>query len=127
MDKKIKKRWLKALRSGKYEQYIGALHLKGDGYCCLGVLCDILRKDFPGLEWEETDFCPEGPGTPPIYSIFGEDAILPEEILQHAGLGAENSMVSITNKNDSHPFDLTELNDDGRTFEEIADIIEKYL
>ena len=42
MDKMWKKKWVKALRSGKYEQCTGRLHLKGDGYCCLGVLCDIV-------------------------------------------------------------------------------------
>lgn len=39
MNKKIKKLWVKALRSGKFEQTTGALYNEGnDGYCCLGVL-----------------------------------------------------------------------------------------
>lgn len=44
MKKKIMKKWVKALRSGDYKQTTGCL--KDDtGYCCLGVLCDIYRKD----------------------------------------------------------------------------------
>lgn len=43
MDVKIKKQWIKALRSGKYKQTRG--RLKGDGgFCCLGVLCDVLGE-----------------------------------------------------------------------------------
>lgn len=30
--------WIAALRSGKYEQCQGRLHLEADGFCCLGVL-----------------------------------------------------------------------------------------
>jgi hypothetical protein len=40
MNKKVKTKWLEALRSGKYKQ--GKARLKREGkYCCLGVLCDI--------------------------------------------------------------------------------------
>lgn len=43
-----KKRWLKALRSGEYEQ--GAQYLKTpDGaFCCLGVLCDLAKVQWRG-------------------------------------------------------------------------------
>lgn len=41
MDKKLKTKWLRALRSGKYKQARGAMRVR-DGktvlYCCLGVL-----------------------------------------------------------------------------------------
>jgi hypothetical protein len=47
LDKKIKHKWLKALRSGKYEQGTGTLKsVAYDGtatYCCLGVLCDVVN------------------------------------------------------------------------------------
>lgn len=41
MDPKFKRKWLEALRSGKYKQRKGALRCKDGMYCCLGVLCDI--------------------------------------------------------------------------------------
>ena len=40
MKEEIKDKWVEALRSGKYKQCKGRLQKK-DGYCCLGVLCDI--------------------------------------------------------------------------------------
>lgn len=50
MDKKIRNKWVKALRSGKYKQGTGALVSPGNGqkkdrFCCLGVLCAITKKD----------------------------------------------------------------------------------
>ena len=40
MDQKLKAKWVKALRSGRYRQ--GRLKLYRNGaYCCLGVLCKI--------------------------------------------------------------------------------------
>lgn len=45
MNKKIKKAWLKALRSDDYEQGVGQLcYTENDGidhFCCLGVLIDV--------------------------------------------------------------------------------------
>lgn len=38
--KKDIKKWCAALRSGKYQQGKGQLQTK-DGYCCLGVACDV--------------------------------------------------------------------------------------
>ena len=43
MIPRIKKLWVKALRSGKYKQGRNALCHAGR-YCCLGVLCDIAVK-----------------------------------------------------------------------------------
>lgn len=43
MKSELKKTWIEALRSGKYEQ--GTHNLKRNGkYCCLGVLCEIAGK-----------------------------------------------------------------------------------
>lgn len=47
MDKKLKAKWLRALRSGKYLQVRGTLQgvrLDGKiGNCCLGVLCKVAK------------------------------------------------------------------------------------
>lgn len=40
MNPEWKKKWVEALRSGKYKQGKEALCF-GDKYCCLGVLCEI--------------------------------------------------------------------------------------
>lgn len=42
---KVKKQWIKALKSGKYKQGFITLHnQKDDTFCCLGVLGDIHPK-----------------------------------------------------------------------------------
>jgi len=41
----LMKRWIAALRSGEYKQGRGQLVDNGK-YCCLGVLCDISKKQF---------------------------------------------------------------------------------
>ena len=55
-QKKIKlaKRWIAALRSSKYKQGYGYL-VSGNKYCCLGVLCDVAKKEF-GIIKNISDF-----------------------------------------------------------------------
>jgi hypothetical protein len=50
MNKAIARKWVRALLSGKYQQGRGTLR-RSENYCCLGVLCDIYRKDVGG-SWE---------------------------------------------------------------------------
>lgn len=44
MDKKLKTKWVNALRSGRYKQDQGCLKVRGGGYCCLGVLAVVSGK-----------------------------------------------------------------------------------
>ena len=41
MKPELKKKWLEALKSGRYKQGQGMLRAE-DKYCCLGVLCDLI-------------------------------------------------------------------------------------
>lgn len=43
MDAKLKAEWVKALRSGEYEQCNGSLTSRGK-YCCLGVLNRVAKR-----------------------------------------------------------------------------------
>jgi hypothetical protein len=43
--------WVKALRSGDYQQAVGHL-FDDDAYCCLGVACEVI-----GLPWESFANC----------------------------------------------------------------------
>jgi len=67
----VKQKWLKALRSGRYEQANGALEEDGKN-CCLGVLAceepELFDKDpysylpdftFKGTDWQNEGFLPE--------------------------------------------------------------------
>ena len=47
MQPKLKKKWLKALRSGEYRQTTRKLKSRNGAFCCLGVLCDI-----QGAKWD---------------------------------------------------------------------------
>lgn len=110
MKKRIKKLWLKALRSGKYKQGKGCLRADRK-YCCLGVLCDVYAKE-KGERWGASDDAR-------FYSMHGEIHVLPTPVMRWAGL------------NDSNPFlgdeNAAPLNDNGTSFKKIANLIEKHL
>lgn len=60
MDNGVKVKWVKALRSGNYQQTHFEL-TDGKAYCCLGVLCKVLDKplQYSGLpltEQQKTTF-----------------------------------------------------------------------
>ena len=43
MDAKLKAKWVRALRSGKYKQALGRLHYaQPNAFCCMGVLGEQL-------------------------------------------------------------------------------------
>ena len=58
MDQEIKQKWVKALRSGEYTQTKGCLYNGVSGYCCLGVLCDIMKVSNFGPKIEDNSFLP---------------------------------------------------------------------
>lgn len=111
MNKRIKKLWLKVLRSGKYKQREGKLKYNHK-YCCLGVLCDLHAKETNG-QWK-----------PRINSeeYWGSTTSLPDEVLKWAKLPTK--AVRITN---SKYGSLIGANDDGRSFKQIANLIEHRL
>lgn len=117
MKKKIADKWVAALRSGQYQQARGLLR-DDDGYCCLGVLCDISEKG----EWRNRrhddiswDFISDG--------IQVENSVLPYDVQLWAGIQQREGR--FTGPNDQN-WCLAAMNDEGRSFEEIATIIEKY-
>lgn len=109
MNKALKKKWLKALRSGEYEQTESVLLEYGerhDGFCCLGVLLDVM-----GCEWDDI-------GQPWLNGIQ----------LSDGGYDLINETIG-EEKNDSCARDaLVDMNDiQGRSFKQIANYIEKHL
>jgi len=75
MSKELIKTWVEALRSGKYEQGTFVLRSKDDKFCCLGVLCDVV-KDLVGLDWEKNTS---------TYIIGNSEAILPLSVVNCLG------------------------------------------
>ena len=97
MNARVKRLWIKALRSGKYKQGRGMLR-RGRGekvtYCCLGVLCEVAKSEGVIARFKGSD---------------GFPIELPDD---NPRLNRSRDTV---------------LNDSGMSFEHIADRIEKYL
>lgn len=118
MKPEIKNKWLKALRSGDYKQTVGELHSSAsDGYCCLGVLCDIAKQD--GIVTEE-DRGHSWWFLPVDDRYDASDALLPVPVQHWAGF--EVSSPSFASGDDVHF--LSGMNDGGASFAQIADAIE---
>jgi hypothetical protein len=98
-------KWVDALRSGKYRQTVKVLR-NVFGYCCLGVACEVAIKNGLQLKVEGDLF-------------DGKGSWLPERVTKWLGLH------DACGKPDSGPA-LTELNDMGKSFSEIADYIEEH-
>jgi hypothetical protein len=107
----VQQHWVDALRSGEYEQCEGGLRNKKDKRCCLGVLTQLyiddgheLRASYSNVwgKWE--------------YGENKERNYLLPEVTKWAGLA--NNAGGYQNRA------LTDDNDSGKTFAEIADIIE---
>lgn len=115
MNPEIKKRWLEALRSGKFKQGRGQLRDSRDQLCCLGVLCELAVQD---------GVIPEAQLDEGFYKYMSEGLAHylypPQSVADWAGLPQTNPRAVSTNQA------LSVLND-GRhyTFAHIADIIEK--
>lgn len=166
MNPEVKAEWIQRLLSGKYKQAKAYLRRplsrktkdgSTEGYCCLGVLCDMYAEKTGKGQWVKVDHTgrPNADGkewkfmvtresryeegeTFPVY----EAGIPPYEVLEWAGLNPTNvtSYVQLSidekdakrmsPKGETHPsriVTLTSLNDSGRTFKTVAGIIKKYL
>lgn len=105
------KKWVAALRSGEYKQRTGTLGGPQEGYCCLGVACKVY-EDETGETLPRTtcgDFA--HPGTT---SAAGS---LDDSVRDFFGLrtdGGDYGHTCLWAQNDAV----------GKTFDEIADIIE---
>lgn len=129
MNKEIKEKWLKALRSGDYKQGIGQLKNDKDEFCCLGVLCDIYSKE-TNTPWVNKYIDRSQ------LTIIDKDhtgLLLPPEVKKWAGIEDNNDAINV-DKKENRAVNLTQLNDgdtayriDKRTFAEIANIIEEKL
>lgn len=114
MKATVKRAWLKALRSGKYKQTKGILRSKTGGFCCLGVLCDIRDKQLKRTQWTASYSCFS-------YGKRYNDGTLPVSVQKWAGLKSADPIVTKDEKS------LADLNDSGRSFKHIANVIARQL
>ncbi len=118
-----------ALRSGNFTQGLGALyHMETDSYCCLGVACQLLTdKDqvvkvvFPNRE------------TVMFRAVNDEDphsgsfSFLPRDVKFPESVGIIDTLGTFKQFPDDRGGCLTSLvglNDDGFTFNQIADLLQ---
>ena len=126
MKKEVAKKWVKALRSGKYKQgkgYLKQFNSKNEPkHCCLGVLCELydqqMKKNHKKtlhsehlLSTEDVEFI----------RFNKHDGGLPKVVREWANM--INPLGEFI-KNDRVQY-LADLNDDGKKFSTIANIIEK--
>jgi len=105
---KLQKKWIKALRSGKYKQGRNYLRTNKNEFCCFGVLCDISEDN---AEWR---FRPQHSA----YSIvieyptqklnFASMSMPPLELTKEVGLKP------------SEVNQIVKMNDSGASFEGIS-------
>ena len=133
MNKEVKEKWVSALRSREYQQARGRLRRK-DGYCCLGVLCDIYHKETGKGMWDSSlpdDFSFIDDGHRDVSNLI-------PTVLDWAGISKRNPDIKANNLSDESKqyllqnklmivgvYSLASLNDQGINFEGIANIIEE--
>jgi len=101
MDAELKKQWVEALRSGKYEQ--GQQYLqKDDKFCCVGVLCDIINPE----SWRSA--------VGSIKRWEGFVDTLPYGV---------NSQIGLSHTSEAHLIDMNDKHEE--SFETIANYIER--
>lgn len=110
MKTEIAKKWIAALRSGEYRQAKGRLR-DGSSFCCLGVLCNVHAQEFPDIAKRQRQ----------TNAYIGAEKVPPEEVMEWSGLNERNPVVRFWEMERS----LAELNDEGESFETIADLIEE--
>lgn len=98
MKKLVAKKWIKALRSGQYRQGTQRLKLNGK-YCCLGVLNQL----YPEL------------------NLSDESSRV---LWNYKAIGLNSATGTLCWESDGSVMSLARLNDNGFTFDEIADIIQ---
>lgn len=121
MNKRVKKKWIEALRSGEYFQTRGQLLHREivngkpkDSFCCLGVLCNIHSEE-TGTKWTGVKSA-----NPTLIKYQTSYYNLPDDVRKWANLPYDDLKACAEDA-------LTTLNDDGNSFKSIANWIEKNL
>lgn len=124
-----RKQWIEALRSGRFSQTREKLRDE-NGYCCLGVVCELA-----GIEAEDGAY----------YYVYEDEYLtLPQAGREWLGVRSPNPCLDIpeevrslgvqghhpdSEEADAYvewPTDVAALNDQGLTFNQLADLIEYF-
>lgn len=119
MNKEIKEKWIQALESGEYKK--GTERLKTpEGYCCLGVLCDIYAKETELGSWSGNNFKVNT-------NHFNHIAVLPQDVLKWAGLRFNNPLIDHSNEYIKSIAEVNDHESPSGTFKEVIEIIKEQL
>ncbi len=115
MKKSVAFKWIKALRSGDYEQtkhqLVKVYEDGSEAFCCLGVLCNLATESGYG-EWKGTVYIDE--------ESNALSNMLPDGVMEWSGIRTAGGNLPGINGS------LWALNDAGDlTLSEIANVIEK--
>lgn len=117
------RKFIKALRSGKYKQGRTALRRREQAYCCLGVACDVSKKG----RWQYQK-------AHKVYKYICNDntaslSTLPAPVAEWLGIDSADPMLTVSSCYSSiigTIWQATRANDNLRsTFAEIADAFER--
>lgn len=122
--------WLKALRSGEFEQTKFRLHrlvrseafdgeIRPVGYCCMGVACEINRDKFERVDsYGEVEIFDNSDGLLPfvLRDLYGLDGYGTLEVMIQDKYGFP-SHLSLASLNDQYDF----------TFPQIADVLDYFM
>ena len=127
MNPQIKSQWTQALRSGEFLQGNSKLRdfhpTQGDHtFCCLGVLTQLFINEHPDACWAQSPSFRERANLE-VNGVIFATSYLPFPVAQWAGLDSGHVPVQPLGRDTS----LAYLNDQGTSFEKIADIIEECL
>jgi hypothetical protein len=117
MKENIAKIWVDALRSGEYKQG-GDYLCRNDRYCCLGVLCDLYEQQVKPVGFKKVR------GSDDVATIYYGHCheTLPVDVMEWADMNSPVGAYIESYSDDA--YSLSELNDGGHTFKELAKIIE---
>jgi len=130
MKKDIAKKWIKALRSKKYKQ--GQLYLKQVNYngqakhCCLGVLCELYNDNMKKNHKKtlSTKVCTKHSTN--CVTFNRKEGELPAIVMKWAGINDSIGRFEIEDRRYGiDKYCLADLNDTGKSFKTIANLIEK--
>lgn len=119
MNTENKQKWIDALESGEYAQTREKLR-DNEGYCCLGVLCDIWSKESNRGSWGENDLQGD-------FLVDGKvKGYIPKEVKEWLGIEITNTDPFCVYRGTIEETSLIDMNDSGRkNFKEIATAIKE--
>lgn len=135
LPEEVKSKWVAALRSGEWQQGTGELNDGFGGFCCLGVLAEVLEPGVTKEGGQLHDMCT-------LHEVhsdeYGYETSFVKRHKLRALFTANLELKAMADKHRSKEANevadasidtsLMCLNDDGRfSFKKLADLIEEYL